>query len=87
MAVGDIVNINTGSAGSYQPSSGIEIILLTPLGNTQYYGFTDGTTPTKVYMEVGNGGRPMYKLGITNSQYFYTESLVAHAGFSGIQIK
>ena len=87
LAVGDIVNANLGGTGAYQPAAGIEIVLLTPLGNTGNYGFTNGVTNTYVYQEVGNAGRPMYKIGITNSQYFYTSTAVAYSGLSGIQIK
>ena len=89
LAGGDIVNVNLGGTGSYQPSAGIEIVLLTPLGNTGNYGFTNGVTNTYLYLEVGNGGgNPlMQKLGITNGQYFYTSTAVAYSGISGIQIK
>jgi hypothetical protein len=87
MAVGDIINIDSGS---YQPAAGIEIIVLIVFrgNNTGSHGLTDGASTITNY---GTGDsatssltKTALRFGLTNTWYLNGAPL---QGFSGIQIK
>ena len=93
MAVGDSVNQSLHSSTSFQPASGVEIMVLKAFngGDTDwYYGITDGTNNALHYTHYSysNTGAIGEKFTITNTMYFYISSNTSsNKGFSGIQIK
>jgi hypothetical protein len=95
MAVGDAVNINLGSSGtSYQPASGVEVMVLQVFRSNTFatrIGFTDGTLTTSTYVgaTAGTANRTAdwRKFIITNGQYYWQNGSAQDYGFSGIQIK
>ena len=90
MAVGDVVS--TIGITSYQPSSGVEIILLHLWRNNQNdsYRLSNGTISNYNYngssaASIGYlGNSSTVKIPITNTNYFICDSTTA---ISGIQIK
>lgn len=90
LAVGDIINfMATGGVTTYQPASGVEIMILRVMVNATITeaGTTDGINKAVDYY--GAAVPYVYmvpKLGITNTMY-YTMSTGSNRGFSGIQIK
>jgi hypothetical protein len=92
MVAGDVVNFISGVAFTYQPSAGVEIVIMKNhnSSNTFAYGLTNGVTTATNYFvassllydssAIGN------KVCITNTNY-YTNSSASGTGFSGIQIK
>jgi hypothetical protein len=95
LTVGDIVNISMTGVNSYQPASGIEIIVLMNFSGsvTMYYGHTDGVQDTAQFF-AGSASTPNYinpvlgnKSGFTNARYYYNTSAHALKGFSGVQTK
>ena len=91
MAVGDIVNFMANASATFQPSSGVEIMVLKTFANASVTasGITDGTNSAVGYVSSTVPYQSMEssnRFGITNSSYF-TITLGSLRGFSGIQIK
>ena len=90
MAVGDVVS--SINITSYQPSSGIEVILLHVWNNNSnnVYRLNNGTISTYNYFGSGGaslgyqGNNATMKFPITNTNYFTCDGTSA---ISGIQIK
>jgi hypothetical protein len=95
MAVGDIINVYISSGNYYQPSSGVEIMVLKSFGGSPTgfsYGIYNGTNNVGQYFQGASTGIGYdqagigTKFGVTNSFYYYNSS--SHTkGFSGIQVK
>jgi|TARA_R110002110_G_scaffold389539_2_gene601870 hypothetical protein len=92
MAVGDAINVYLHTASTFQPASGVEIMVLAPFitDGSSYVGFTDGTASNTarqhIYHNYGGVGSTQ-RWVITNTDYYYVIAATAFFGFSGIQIK
>jgi hypothetical protein len=86
MTVGDSINI---SGNSWQPASGVEVMVLKMMLNSGPYtfGFTDGTTNTLMYHSGNAYNEEGNKYPITNTHYFTIQGTHSALGFAGIQIK
>ena len=90
MAVNDAVNKYMTSTTSFQPASGVEVLVLkvftTSVGVV--YGIQDGTSQAGTYMiyNVQQSAQPVKYL-ITNTDYFFISASNSLFGFSGIQTK
>ena len=102
MAVGDVINgifNNTNTQNYFQPSSGVEIIIVssfgtTPNSSTFRTGIYNGTTSTfntmRSYPDTNTQGRFItfnIKIGITNTNYLNVYGDAYETGYTGIQIK
>jgi hypothetical protein len=94
MAVGDTVIVNIGSSTNYyQPSSGVEIMVLKTFGDSQAFrfGLYNGTDTINTYHGTGTSRYDDSGLGnkysITNTWYYRNDANTTQSGFSGIQIK
>ena len=102
MAVGDVVNgifNNTDTQNYFQPSSGIEVMIvssfgLSPNSSTFITGISNGTTNTyhtcRAYPDTNTHARYItfnVKIGITNTNYLYIYAQSYTSGYTGIQTK
>lgn len=102
MAVGDVINgifNNTGTQNYFQPSSGVEIIIVSSFGtspnsSTFQTGISNGTTNTynncRAYPDTNTNSRFVtfnIKIGITNTNYFNMYGDNFQTGYTGIQTK
>ena len=102
MAVGDVINgifNNTSTANYFQPSSGIEIMIVSSFGSSPnssnfLTGISNGTTNTyntcRAYPDPNTHGRFVtfnIKIGITNTRYLYIYAQDYESSYTGIQTK
>ena len=103
MAVGDVINgifNNTDTANYFQPSSGVEIMIVSSFGtnpnsSTFRTGISNGTTHTfntcRAYPDVNTHASRFVtfniKIGITHTNYLYMYGESHQTGYTGIQIK
>ena len=90
MAVGDSINVNMSTTNAFQPASGVEIMVLYSFfeASSGYVGFQDGTLITSNHHPAADYNQWLdCKFPITNTNYYYNNSLQAQSGFAGIQIK
>ena len=94
MAVGDIVAVQSASAGalSYQPAVGVELIVTAVFqynGGANNMGLTNGAQESYLATAPAEaGGYHMNtKIGITNSVYWKMTGTAYNPGFTAIQTK
>ena len=102
MAVGDVISgifNNTGTANYFQPSSGVEIIIVSSFGTapnstTFRTGIYNGTTniynTCRAFPDTNTNSRFItfnIKIGITNTIYFYVFGDDLPTAYTGIQTK
>ena len=90
MAVGDAVNFYSHATATFQPASGVEIMVLTifTYSHSNYFGITNGTDIASNYSGINyTNNTTSSKYVITNTDYYYHNSPTHESGFSGIQIK
>lgn len=86
MAVGDVVSGTSSSALSFQPSSGVEVMILSCFAYQSgypaiYYGLNNSTNQFDSPLNITN-----IKIAINNTNYFYIAG-GSTKGYTGIQIK
>ena len=90
MAVNDAVNKYMNAVTSFQPASGVEVLILKVFSSSVgcVYGIQDGTSQAGTYMlyNIAQSAQPV-KYIITNTDYFYISISSGNFGFSGIQTK
>ena len=90
MAVNDPVNFYANASNTFQPASGVHIMVLTcfSYSTDNYFGISNGVTNASNY---SNGAYLNGVIGskyiITNTDYWYVSASGNEKGFSGIQIK
>jgi hypothetical protein len=102
LAVGDVINgifNNYATANYYQPSSGVEVMIVSSFGtspNSSNFitGISNGTANTyntcKAYPDTLVNSRFVtfnIKIGITNTRYLYLYGDQYETGYTGIQTK
>ena len=94
MTAGDVINVNMDASANFQPAANVELIILQTFRSNAFsvrIGFTDGVLNCGTYVGAGaavsNRTADWRKFGITNSQYYWQQSLTFQSGISMIQIK